>query len=99
MSVVETLHPDHVTYIDNRFQVSDIKNMDELPKCMQAEIKAAKTIRSAGFQELIGYYESNTIMWSAGGYWYDDRFVVINYGSNQYQWDGQRVTSTIREYV
>jgi len=88
-----------VTCIDNRFQVSNIKNMDELPKRMQAEIKTAKTIRSHGFQELLGYDSSNTIMWSAGGYWHGDSFVVINYGSHNLQWDGTTLTSTIKVYV
>jgi hypothetical protein len=95
-----------VTCIDNRFMVSDVQNFSKLPKRLQSEIKSAKVIRSSGFQELLGYDESNTIVFSAGGHWTSDenpdpdaKFVVCNYGSHNYQWDGEALRSTVKEYV
>jgi hypothetical protein len=95
-----------VTCIDNRFMVSDIENFNALPSRLKSEIKSAKVIRSSGFQELLGYDENNAITFSAGGYWTSDenpdtnaKFVVCNYGSHNYQWDGETVTSTTRIYV
>ena len=104
--LTELLHPDHVTCIDNRFQVSDIENLSALPKRLQSEIRSAKVIRSSGFQELLGYDATNTIIFSAGGHWTSDenpdpnaKFVVCNYGSHNIQWDGETVRSTVRVYA
>ena len=89
---------DHITCIDNRYTVGDIKNFDLLPSRIREEILSVDELRAQGFQELLGM-KDRTIMLSCGGYWHDDKFVVINYGSHQYLWDGQRLTNTIREYM
>ena len=99
------LQPDHVTVIDNRFSVTDIQNLDSLPAKIRDEIKSADCLRSYGFQEICGYHD-RTCMFSCGGYWTSDKnpdpdakFIVTSYGSHQYQWDGVKVTSTIKVYV
>lgn len=104
MSYVEDLiqqSDSFVTCIDNRFEIKDIGNFGQLPSRIRDEIKSVDTLRSYGFQELNGYH-GRTCMLSCGGYWSDDKndkFVVTSYGSHNYQWDGQRLTSTIKVYV
>ena len=77
---------DKVTMIDFRQPIEKIKNFNELPKNVQEAIKSADHIESKGFQELLGYDSSNTIMWSAGGHWDgrkndpSEKFSVENFG-------------------
>ena len=111
MPCVELLPADHVTVIDNRFQISDIANFKQLPARIQAEIKSVDALRSHGFQELNGY-KDRTIILSCGGHWthvstgthierygLDEQFEVTSYGSHNYQWDGTTLRNTIKEYV
>lgn len=68
--------------------------MSQLPAEIREEIEGVHLIYSQGFQELLGQAEDRTIIWSAGGHWSKDRFVVENYGSKQWQWDGEILKPT-----
>jgi hypothetical protein len=83
-----------ITIIDFTKTPKDIKNLSELPAEIREEIKGVHLIYSQGFQELLGQAEDRTIIWSAGGHWSKDRFVVENYGSKQWQWDGEILKPT-----
>lgn len=73
------------------YQASHIQNLSALPFRVRSEIQKATKIQSFGTQELTGDDISGNIMWSAEGYWYDNKFVVTNYGSHSCHWDGQKV--------
>jgi len=83
-----------ITIIDFTKTPKDIKNLSELPAEIRDEIEGVHLIYSQGFQELLGQAEDRTIIWSAGGHWSKDRFVVENYGSKQWQWDGEILKPT-----
>lgn len=83
-----------ITIIDFTKTPKDIKNLSELPAEIREEIEGVHLIYSQGFQELLGQAEDRTIIWSAGGHWSKDRFVVENYGSKQWQWDGEILKPT-----
>lgn len=83
-----------LTIIDFTKTPKDIKNLSELPAEIREEIEGVHLIYSQGFQELLGQAEDRTIIWSAGGHWSKDRFVVENYGSKQWQWDGEILKPT-----
>jgi hypothetical protein len=96
---IATLRPyEHIAVINNRYEIKDIANLNELPSRIRDEILSVDELRAQGFQEILGLKDC-TIMLSCGGYWSDDKFVVTSYGSHNYQWDGQRLTSTIKVYV
>lgn len=84
------------TAIDNRFTIKDIKNYNSLPKEVKEIVKATETIRSHGFQEILGY-KGRQIIWSMGGYWDNDnekdsKFDADSFGGSGIQWDGSKVT-------
>jgi len=83
-----------ITIIDFTKTPKDIKNLSELPAEIREEIEGVHLIYSQGFQELLGQAEDRTIIWSAGGHWSKGRFVVQNYGSKQWQWDGEILKPT-----
>jgi len=83
-----------VTIIDFTKTPKDIKNLSELPKEIRNEIKSTLTIYSHGFQELVGQSKDRTLIWSAGGHWKKNKFVVENYGGKRWQWDGEFLRPT-----
>jgi len=96
---MQLLHPDHVTVINFEKSVDHIENFSDLPKRVRDEILTAVRINSYGFQELCGYGNHRQMVFSAGGYWLDEKFYVTSYGSHNYSWDGTRLTNAIKEYV
>lgn len=76
----------------------DLANFAELPKPLRMEIEKAH-LYSRGFQEILGYNDERTIILSCGGHWINEGckkglFKVENYGSNNFQWDGETLKST-----
>lgn len=88
----------HVTLIDFSKSINDVQNLKDLPKRVRDEIKAVERIDSLGFQELCGY-NGRQLIFSAGGHWDEDKFVVTSYGSHNYCWDGERLTNAVKVYV
>lgn len=83
-----------LTIIDFTKTPKDIKNLKDLPAEIREEIKSTRTIYSHGFQELLGASEDRTVIWSAGGHWRKNKFVVQNYGGKRWQWDGEILKPT-----
>jgi hypothetical protein len=81
------------------YQSSHIQNLSSLPARIRNEIQSAQKIQSFGSQELTGDDISGNIVWSAEGYWYNNKFVVTNYGSHSCHWDGQSLRNTVRVYA
>ena len=81
------------------YQVSHIQNLTALPSRIRSEIQSAQKIQSFGTQELTGDDDTGNLMWSAEGYWSDNKFVVTGYGSHSCHWDGQTVHSTVKVYA
>ena len=79
-------------------EVSHIQNVSSLPFRIRREIQRATKIQSFGDTELTGGDDSGSLMWSAEGYWSDNKFVVTGYGSHSCHWDGQTVQSTVNAY-
>lgn len=77
--------------------MKDIANLHRLPPKVALEVMAAGSIVVRGFQELLGY-EGRQLVWSAGGHWTsrekNAKFIVRNFGSKQYQWDGETLRTT-----
>jgi len=74
------LNPDNITVISFSKSIQQIKNFESLPDNVKEAIKTADHIESKGFQELLGYNKDNKIIWSAGGYWDAETFVLENFG-------------------
>lgn len=76
---------------------NDIANLHQLPAQIHLTIRESGSIVVRGFQELLGYHERQLI-WSAGGHWTSNKknakFIVKNFGSKQYQWDGTTLRTT-----
>jgi hypothetical protein len=80
------------TVIDTSVEVKDIANFSKLPPEVQAEIKKTESIRSIGFQVIIGY-KGRKAVWSAGGSWskpQGGKFTVENFftGDKKIKWRG-----------
>jgi len=84
--------------IDCCFLPCVVANSTMLPARVRDEIRSTRKIQSFGTQELTGDDDSGNLMWSAEGYWSDNKFVVTGYGSHSCHWDGQTVQSTVNAY-